>query len=298
MGKRGGVEGRGQDIVKALIITGDDFGISPQVNQAIIKAHREGILTSASLVVGGKAFEEAVDLARANPGLSVGLHIVLVQGKSVLPHQRIPQLVDEEGNFPSNPILAGLRYFFQGEAAKEIREELKAQIEKFLSTGLTLAFINGHLNIHVHPRVFGIIMELGQELGIKNFRLPREELLLTLRSDRSRMFSKLFHSITFNLLSRYCKSVLEEKGFHFTDKVYGLLQSGDMNASYVRALIRGITRGVNEVYFHPCLLPCPEYSRWMPEYHPGEELEVLVSKEIKELISASSIQLVDYSALQ
>ena len=102
--------------MKALIVTADDFGMSRNTNEAIIRAFREGILTSASLMVGGAAFEHAVELAKANPGLSVGLHIVLVQGKSVLPHKRIPHLVDAENNFANNPTLTGLRYYFSQSA--------------------------------------------------------------------------------------------------------------------------------------------------------------------------------------
>ncbi len=284
--------------MKALIVTADDFGISRNVNEAIVRAFREGILTGASLVVGGPAFGHAVELAKANPRLSVGLHIVLVQGKSVLSHREIPGLVDRDDNFSNSPVLAGLRYFFSPSAVREIRDEIKAQIEKFLSTGLRLDFINGHLNIHVHPRVFDIIMELTRGLGTKNFRLPREELLFALKCDRSRIFSKLFHSITFSILSRRCIGALEGNGFLFTDRVYGLLQSGDMNARYVTSLIRDMPQGMNEVYFHPCIMPCAEYSRRTPDYHPEEELSVLTSRETSEVLRSNSIRLANYMALR
>ncbi|MFN3467120.1 MAG: hopanoid biosynthesis-associated protein HpnK [Candidatus Brocadiales bacterium] len=282
---------------RTLIVTGDDFGLSSGVNQAIIKAHQEGILTSASLMVTGRAFEEAVGLARANPGLSMGLHIVLLQGRSVLSHEKIPHLVDPDGNFPNNSFLAGMRYFFSKKAQLELRSELRAQLERFFSTGLRLDFLSGHLNIHVHPTVFGILVELAQEFGTRTLRLPREELLLNLKADSSRPFSKLFHYLTFHLLSHHCKKVLTKKGFLFPDSVYGLLQYGDMNASYMRHLLGNLPRGVTEIYFHPCILPCQEFTRWMPDYHPTEELGVLTSSNVKELIETNSIQLADYSAL-
>ncbi|HLA36928.1 MAG TPA: hopanoid biosynthesis-associated protein HpnK [Candidatus Brocadiales bacterium] len=283
--------------MQRLIITGDDFGLSSGVNHAIIKAHQEGILTSASLMATGRAFEEAVGLARANPGLSVGLHIVLLHGKSVLSHEKIPHLVDPDGNFPNNSFLAGTRYFFSKEAQRELREELRAQIERFLSTELRLAFLSGHLNVHVHPTVFGILIGLAQEFGIRAFRLPREGLLLNLKADRSRPFSKLFHYLTFYLLSRHCKKTLSRRGFLFTDRVYGLLQYGEMNAGYIRYLLGHLPQGVTEIYFHPCILPCQEFTRWMPDYHPTEELGVLTSSDVKGLIKTESIQLADYSVL-
>ncbi len=282
---------------KTLIITGDDFGLSSGVNQAIIKAHREGVLTSASLMVTGKAFEEAVEMARANPGLSVGLHVVLLMGRSVLLQGKIPHLVDADGNFSNSSLLAGLRYFFSGQVKRELREELKAQIEKFLSTGLSLDFISGHLNIHVHPAVFSVLVELARQFGIRAFRLPREELLLNLRADSSRLFSKLFHYLTFYLLSRHHEGVLTEKGFLFPERVYGLLQYGNMNSVYTKYLLEHLTHGVTEMYFHPCILPCPEFTYWMPDYRPMEELRVLTVKEIKELIETQAIKLVSYRTL-
>lgn len=284
--------------MKALIVTADDFGMSRNTNEAIIRAFREGILTSASLMAGGAAFEHAVELAKANPGLSVGLHVVLVQGKSVLPHNKIPHLVDAENNFSNNPTLSGLRYYFSPPAIKEVRDEIKAQIERFLSTGLRLDFINGHLNIHVHPKVFGIIQELTKGLEVKCFRLPRDELVRTLRHDRGRIISKLFDYITFTILSGRCIGDLEGNGFLFTDRVYGLLQSGDMNAEYVASIIRNMPEGISEMYFHPCIMPCREYSAWMPGYHPEEELNVLTSTEIRELLRSNSIRLSNYAALR
>ncbi|HHT9119806.1 MAG TPA: hopanoid biosynthesis-associated protein HpnK [Candidatus Hypogeohydataceae bacterium YC41] len=282
---------------RTLIVTGDDFGLSGGVNQAIIKAHREGILTSAALMVTGKAFEEAVALAKANPGLSVGLHIVLLQGRAVLPYEKLPHLVDRDGNFSNNSLLPGMRYFFSKEARRELREELRAQIERFLTTGLRLDFLSGHLNIHVHPTVFGILIELSQEFGVRAFRLPREGLLLNLKADSSRPFSKFFHYLTFNLLSYYHKMTLTRVGFIFPDRVYGVLQHGDINARYVKYLLQHLPQGVTEMYFHPCVLPCQEFTRWMPDYHPQEELEVLMGREIKELIKAKSIRFAGYSAL-
>jgi hopanoid biosynthesis associated protein HpnK len=283
---------------RILIVTGDDFGLSSGVNRAIIKAHQEGVLTSASLMVTGRAFEEAVELARANPRLSVGLHIVLLQGRSALPHEKIPRLVDTNGNFPKDPFLAGMKYFLSKVARRELREEVRAQIERFLSTGLRLDFLSGHLNIHVHPTVLDILIELAQEFGItKQVRLPREELLLNLRASPSRPLSKLFHYLTFHLLSLYCKGVLMKEGFSFTDRVYGLLQHGDMDSDYVKYLLGNLPGGVTEMYFHPCVLPCQEFTRWMPDYHPTEELGVLTGREIKELMETKSIQLANYTAL-
>ena len=107
---------------RRLIVNADDFGRSHSINQAVVRAHREGILTTASLMVNGGAGDEAIELARQNPQLGVGLHVSLVCGTSALPPGAIPGLVDADGNFSSHSVASGIRYFF--------RPELRAQLEQ------------------------------------------------------------------------------------------------------------------------------------------------------------------------
>src|SRR4051794_38240578 len=115
-------------MMRELIVNADDFGLSSGVNTAVIQAWQKGILTSASLMPGGQAFDEAVDLARKNPGLQIGLHLTLVQGRAVLPPARIPGLVDGNGSFTNNPIAAGMRYFFLRDLRPQLEREIEAQI--------------------------------------------------------------------------------------------------------------------------------------------------------------------------
>jgi predicted glycoside hydrolase/deacetylase ChbG (UPF0249 family) len=138
-----------------MIVNADDFGFSTEVNEAIIRAHREGVLTSASLMVTGAAFDEAVRLARENPRLGVGIHLVTVMGRSALPTGQVPSITDEHGNFSSNPVIAGLKYFFSLRARRELRRELEAQFERFKSTGLPLSHVDGHFSSR--PRSCGAL---------------------------------------------------------------------------------------------------------------------------------------------
>src|SRR5258705_12449214 len=137
--------------MKSLIINGDDFGISSATNHAIIRAHREGILTSASLMVNGAAFEEAVALAKAHPSLSLGLHLVLVHGKSTLPQMEIPGLVNEQREFRENPVAAGMGYFFPPGVKTQIRQEIEGPIKKVISTCPPLYHLHRPVNMHGHP---------------------------------------------------------------------------------------------------------------------------------------------------
>jgi hopanoid biosynthesis associated protein HpnK len=279
--------------VKSLIINGDDFGISSATNHAIVRAHREGILTSASLMVNGAAFEEAVALAKENPTLSLGLHLVLVHGKSTLPPGEIPGLVDAQGEFSRNPVRAGAAYFFFPSLAAQIKKEIEAQIKKFLSTGLPLAHLNGHVNIHVHPTVFGAVIELAERYSVKKIRLPQEELFVTLRLDRSRWPGKLIQWAIFQSLSSAAGRRLKGKGFKVPDRAYGLLQIGRMEEFYCLGLLDRIGGGCSEISFH--LGEAPE--DWPAFYNGRRELDTLLSETVRDRIERSGLKLISYADL-
>jgi chitin disaccharide deacetylase len=164
---------------RRLIVNADDFGQSHSINQAVIRAHREGILTSASLMVNGPAAEEAIALARQHPTLGVGLHLTLICGTSSLPPGAVPNLVDSQARFSSHPVATGFHYFTRPQLRNELRRELAAQFKRFHATGLPLDHVNGHLHFHLHPTVFQLLMEQAGEWKIRHLRLTRDPLGLT-----------------------------------------------------------------------------------------------------------------------
>jgi hopanoid biosynthesis associated protein HpnK len=284
--------------MKAVIINGDDFGATRSINRAIISAHREGILTSASLMVNGEAFDDAVEQAKNNPNLSVGIHLVLVQGKAVLPPVEIPDLVNSSGCFQDSPVMAGLKYFFIKSLREQVEKELKAQMEKYVSTRLKISHINSHLNTHMHPSIFKIILKLAEEFDAKNLRLTKDDLFLNLKLDRGALVYKLFHSLTFGILAKMYRKRLIKHGFRFTDVVYGLLQSGSMNETHVSGLLNNLKEGTCEMYFHPDSLPSEDWDGKAANYKYTEEFNALLSQKIKRTIRDNSIQLVDYSFIK
>ncbi|MBI2876299.1 MAG: hopanoid biosynthesis-associated protein HpnK [Candidatus Tectomicrobia bacterium] len=280
--------------MQRLILTGDDFGQSEAINRAIRLAHQQGVLTSASLLVNGPAWEEAVAFAREAPSLSVGLHLALVQSKATLPHQEIPGLVDPQGNFSDNPVAAGMRYYFKRSLQGQLEREIQTQIEKFLDTGLPLSYLDGHLNLHVHPRIFPIVRELLPRYGIQGFRLPREPLWINLSLDRTRLPYKLLHWLIFRWLARNCLRVLRDQGIVFPHRVFGLLQSGQMDEAYLAGLLKNLPPGTAEIYFH-----LSDGQPWLhaPTYRPQAELEALLSPRLAGLIRDQGIQLSHYADL-
>lgn len=280
--------------MKQLIITSDDFGLSTGVNRAVEQAWRNGILTCASIMPGGAAFDHAVKIAKANPGLQVGLHLTLIQGKAILPHDRILELVKPSGEFSNNPVRAGFRYFIDRGLYTQLKREIEAQIVKVVDAGIPLTHVDGHLNIHMHPTIFRILAELMPRYGITSFRLSQERLSHNLSFDKTRRLGKTVERFIFSSLADHCRPILEKLGVSYATEVKGVLNSGRMTEEYVLNLLDGLSDGLTEMYFHPGILPDAEITRRMPDYRHTEELAALTSAQIRQKLTALGIELVNY----
>lgn len=264
--------------MRYLIVNADDFGLSSSINQAIIRAHREGILTTASLMVNESGFNEAVEFARQNPSLGVGLHLTLLDGHSALSAAEIPGLVNEQREFCRSPVRAGCRYFVG--LKSQLRAEILAQFEKFRATGLTLDHVNSHHHVHSHPVIFDILMELAGKLGIQRLRLVRETIRLNRKLGFGSRPAFVIFALFHQLMARRALPRLRDAGIIHNDYVFGLLQTGQVNERYLTALLPVLPRGVSEVYSHPC---------------PGSaELEALISPSIRALIGQLAIRPICY----
>lgn len=282
---------------RRLIVNGDDFGLSSQVNAGIRHAHTHGILTNTSLMVTASAWQEAVHIAQETPSLSVGLHLTLVQGRAALAPHLLTNVTEASGNFSDNPTAAGLRYFFSPQARTQLRDECRAQIERFLATGLPLTHIDGHLHIHMHPVVLGILLDLAAEYGIKTMRLTREDLSVSLACDPREQVRKRWESFIFTQLARAAEQKLRARGIVFADAVFGLHQSGDINERYVLDLLPHLRGGVTELYCHPAFLPCKEAQYWTPSYRRDVELVTLTSSAVRAALNEQRIRLTSYRDL-
>jgi len=216
-----------------VILTADDFGRSPSINAAVMQAHREGVLTSASLMVTGDACGEAVALAHATPTLAVGLHLIVSGGRAALNPWEIPHLVDASGRFPDDPLRLGLRYAFDRTAQQDLAREIAAQFERFAATGLPLSHVDGHQHLHVHPVVFNLLLPLAHQYGAHGVRLPRDDLWLALRYDHRDAGAKIGWALGLGLVCGWCARRARASRLAVADRVYGVLQSGQMDEAYV-----------------------------------------------------------------
>lgn len=281
--------------MRSLTVTGDDFGFSREVNLAVIEAFERGILTSASLMVTGGAAAEAVALARSHPGLSVGLHLVVIDGRAALPPSAVARLVDASGRFRGGPVAAGLRYQFSHDARHQLEREIREQLERFAETGLPLSHVDGHHHMHLHPAVLDILMGLARDFRIPAIRLPSEELRLALSLDPRRAASKLVSSVVFGLLRRHGERRLGAAGIRFSQRVYGLLATGRITEAYLLGLIPRIRADEVELYCHPAAAPAGERFQGRPASGP-QELTGLLSERVRDAVARSRFVLARPSA--
>lgn len=273
------------DPARRLIVNADDFGRSASINAAVIRAHREGILTSASLMVNEPAFAEAVELAKQNPTLGVGLHLTLLSGHSTLSPEKIPGLVNARREFSDKPAAVGFRYFLQRDLREQLRAEIHAQFASFRATGLPLDHVNGHLHLHLHPTVFRILMEDADQFGIRHLRWTREPFWLDWPLARGRRVYRAGHAMIFSLLSWRAQSTLHRKRIRHTQRVFGLLENDRVDEAYVLKLLNVLPPGDSELYSHPSL------DKFKHEF------DALVSPRVKALLDKLGIELICYRDL-
>lgn len=286
------------DAARCLIVNGDDFGLSPQVNEGVLRAHRHGILTSASLMVAAPAWREAVELARAQPALGVGLHLTLAQGRAVLPGRSLRAIADRDGNLMDNPTRAGLHYFFSRRARAEVRAECRAQLERFLDTGLRPSHIDGHLNLHMHPVVMDTVLALAGEYGVPAVRLTREDTPTSLALDPRRALRKRWEAWIFRRLADHGEPRLRSAGVASPDHLFGLHQSGRLDAAYLLGLLPRLRAGVTELYCHPATAGTPDAaSRRTSDYRRDLELAALTSPAVRAAVERHDIRLISYREL-
>lgn len=169
------------------IFNADDFGISKGVNAAIVKAHREGILNSASLMINQKYAADAVKLAKEMPELEIGLHVNLTNEYPAAPSRQIPLLVDEQGKLKNGFVNLFLLSFLKPRQLQQQAEiEMRAQIAKYLATGLPLQHLDSHRHIHLIPPIFKAMRKLQKEFEVPRIRVMNENIFNTLKYNKNK----------------------------------------------------------------------------------------------------------------
>lgn len=283
--------------MKRLIVTADDFGLALPVNDAVEAGHRRGILTAASLMVTGAAAADAVDRAKRLPRLGVGLHLVLVDGRPALPAAEIPDLLGTGGRFSTDLWRTGVKIFCSPAARRQAEAEIRAQLEAFRRTGLTLDHVNAHHHFHQHPTVQAILLKLAPEFGIRAIRVPREPPLLAWRATRTGLMARLATWLfqarrTARMARRFTAA-----GIRCNDRMLGLGDSGRMRAERVRAYLAALPDGVSELYFHPAVSRWGGADAWPDDYDGVGEFAALVDPQARTMIAERGIAMTSFAGL-
>ena len=252
---------------KYVIFAADDLGSSSSVNRAVIEAHDRGIVTAASMMAGGDAFQEAAQGVLERGELSLGLHVTLCDGRSVLPHVSIPDLVDSNGFFFKGPAMTWLS-FDRKRVISQVEMEVEAQFCRLEAAGIQPAYIDSHHHLHMHPRVFEVVCRLASQRGVSWIRIPHElaHIAFGLRS-RGRGAMPFIEWAVFRVLRIKNMRTAAEYGLHCATQVYGLSRTGNIDEKYLLAVlnrIAGMTKvnymkdnHVYEIFAHPDLASIP-----------------------------------------
>ena len=243
--------------MKRLIVNADDFGLAESVNRGIIAAHRDGILTSASLLANGLAFDQAIVLSRRFPGLSVGVHLNISEGRPVSPATAIPSLVNERGELHLSPFHLWTSLLRRQISLEEIHAECRAQALKVLHAGVTPTHLDGHLHMHVLPQLSPILIALAREFGIRGVRCPAEDLEATLPllwNINGASIAVLRRSAIAYGVGSFAKRFREQlrlAGLVCPDVFLGLAHTGFLDAKALSALLAFVPNGLTELMCHP-----------------------------------------------
>lgn len=269
--------------MKRLVVNADDFGFTRDVNDGIVAAHRQGILTATTLMANGVAFDHAIELAKANPELDIGCHLVLVGGRSLVSASRdlpkdVPSLLRELALRRISPY-----------------DELRAQVERIVATGIQPTHLDTHKHTHLAFPVLDAVARLSEEFGIRWVRRPFD---FPLSGGSPTPVAKQMLSRSLQVLRSTFHRRLRARGCRTTDYFAGFQLTGYLRAEELVSLIRVLPQGLTEFMCHPGY--CTEElraARTRLKESRERELEALVSPDVREALSANSVELVRYRDL-
>lgn len=291
--------------MKRLIVNADDFGLTEGVNRAIIDGHREGILTSTTLMANGMAFDSAVAAGLATPTLGVGVHLNLTQGRPVSPASRVPSIVTSGGFFYPGPGILARRILTRQVELHDVETELRSQIEKIASAGIHITHVDSHKHIYLLPPIFTLVVKLAREYGIDCVRSPHEpaaSALGPLQSGRrgwTLMAKQYLLGRALSTLAGWQAKKLAKAGLCRPERFYGLSQTGFLNVQILEQILRALPEGTSELMCHPGYVDRElEATRTRLRGQRETELEALTSPGIRRLVDMLGIELISYCKLR
>ena len=289
--------------MRNLIVNADDLGWTQGVNRGIAEAHRNGIVTSTSLLANGCAFEEGVQSALQSPRLGVGVHLNLSDGKPLAPARQVKSLLDENGNFSGGPETLLFRLTAKSLDAREVELEWNAQIEKVRAAGIRPTHLDGHKHVQMLPGLFAVALRLAKKHGIEAVRVSHEasSLRAALNSGGEQaglMLKQGVQARGLKLLARDARKMAERAGIAAADYFCGIAQTGVLTKKGIQQMLASLPEGTTELMCHPGYADAElEKSATRLQKSRQTELEILTDKEIRKSIAALGIRLINYGEI-
>lgn len=278
---------------KKILVNADDFGRHRLINRAVAEAAERGILRSTTLMPGGAAFDDAVEIARAHPALGVGIHLTLVNGNPVSAAEDIPTLVDETGHFYDNHGIFVKRYFAGKVAKEDIRRELFAQVRKMETTGLALTHIDSHQHMHMLPGVIDIALDAAEAIGLSATRISKSPLFTGFSGNPAQLIGRAGLWTLSSLAKQHAKA----RHFRTPDHFAGIVAGSAVTEAHLRKIIETLPSGTTEIMMHPgtdnTLLA--KETGWDHDFEA--EFAAMTSGEIGEILEKAGVETVNYNEL-
>lgn len=287
--------------MKRLIVNADDFGFTRGVNAGILRAYKTGIVTSTTIMANGDAFEDAVDLARANPGLGVGCHLAVVGGRPVARPSKIRSLVDREGALPATLTQLMIKLARGSVSSDDIAREFRSQLERVAGAGVKPTHLDTHKHSHTHPQVMKALARVAVEFGVKCVRNPFEGVFAP---------AKLSSLSKWAYLKQYAmsaaiqpgviqfKRLVREHGLKTPDRFFGIGLTGMLDTAAIRSMMESLGEGTAELMCHPGAYDDElESAHTRLKRERERELEALSDPSLKRIAEEKGIELISYREL-
>lgn len=290
--------------MRRLIINADDFGLTAGVNRAIVEAHEHGVVTSATLMANGPAFDEAIGLAQSRPRLGVGCHVVLVDGAPLLNKTDVASLLDSGGDSSVGPrFREGITRFgalaLMGRlAADEIEAEATAQIRKLQSAGVSVTHLDSHKHTHLFPHVLRPLLRAAANCGVRAIRNPLERMQGSQLAASPSLWKRWAEVGLLRSLARQFREAVQQSGISTPDGTLAIVATGSLNERLLRLMVENLPDGTWELVCHPGyndadLQKVHTRLRESREH----ELRILTSSSTRDLLAANGVELVSFREL-
>ena len=290
--------------MRRLIINADDFGLTAGVNRAIVEAHENGVVTSATLMANGQGFEQAIALAHSRPRLGVGCHVVLVDGAPLLEQTAVRSLLDRGSNSSGNPhFREGIARF--GALAllgrldeSEVEAEGTAQIRKLQAAGITVTHLDSHKHTHLFPRVLRPLLRAAATCGVRAIRNPFERIQGSQLAASPGLWRRWTEVGILRSLARQFREAVQQAGISTPDGTLAIVATGSLNERLLRLMVENLPDGTWELVCHPGYNDVELRAvRTRLRESRERELRILTSSSTRDLLAASGVELVSFREL-